>query len=137
MGTSSSFKIVRTPASYIISRSGHGKLEKTGSFRILANCSNAKIFKRYPGYAIGKLMSWRFRKCGSFLFYHFLNRSYGCSKSTESEILAMLAKIRNRTKKRHGYNFAFQVLPLNQPQNIPIGPTLIQYGSTERKIERV
>ena len=57
MGTSGTFEIVRTPASYIISRSGHGKLEKTGSFRILANCSNAKIFKRYPGYAIGKLTS--------------------------------------------------------------------------------
>ena len=46
----------------------------------------------------------------------------------------MLAKIRNRSEKRHGYNFAFQVLPLNQPLNIPIGPTLIQYGSLKRKI---
>ena len=49
----------------------------------------------------------------------------------------MLAKIRNRAKKIHGYNFAFQVLPLNQPLNIPIGPTLIQYGSLKRKIVAV
>ena len=31
------------PASYIISRSGHGKWEKTGSFRILANYSYAIV----------------------------------------------------------------------------------------------
>ena len=39
--------------------------------------------------------------------------------------------------KRHGYKFAFKVLPLNQPLNIPIGPTLIQYGSLKRKIVSV
>ena len=43
-------------------------------------------------------------------------------------------KIRRRHKKRHGYNFTFQVLPLNQPQNIPIGTTLIQYGGLKQKI---
>ena len=43
MGTSGTFEIVRTPASYIISRSGHGKWEKTGSFRILANYSYAIV----------------------------------------------------------------------------------------------
>ena len=42
------------------------------------------------------------------------------------KFLAMLAKIR-----------VVQVLPLNQPQNIPIGPTLIQYGSLKRKIVAV
>ena len=47
MGTSGTFEIVRTPASYIISRSGHGKWQKMGSFCILANYSNAKFFKRY------------------------------------------------------------------------------------------
>merc|ERR1712001_429047 len=53
-----------------------------------------KISLRYSGYAIGKLTSRAFRKCGSFCCYNFLNPSYGCSKSTESEILAMAAKIR-------------------------------------------
>ena len=48
MGTSGSFKIVRTTASYFFSPSGHGKWSKTVFFRIFANYSNAKIFKRYP-----------------------------------------------------------------------------------------
>ena len=48
MGMSGSFKIVRTPASYIISWIVHGKLEKKGSFHILANYSDAKFLKRYP-----------------------------------------------------------------------------------------
>ena len=65
-----------------------------GSFRILANYSDAKNFKRYPGYAIGMLMSRAFWIWCGFCCYNFLNRSYGCWKSTESEILAMLAKIR-------------------------------------------
>ena len=34
---------------YIISRSGQGNWVKTLFFRISANYSNAKIFKRYPG----------------------------------------------------------------------------------------
>ena len=67
--------------------------EKRVLFRISANYSNANFFKRYPGYAIGKLTSRAFWKCGVFCCYNFLNRSYGCSKSTESEIWAMLAKI--------------------------------------------
>ena len=99
MGMSGSFKIVPTQASYIFSTSGPQKTQKKGSFRILTNYSNAKIFKGYPGYANGKLTSRAFWKCGSFCCYNFLNPSYGCSKSTESEILAMSAKIRNRSEK--------------------------------------
>ena len=57
MGMSGSFKIVPTQASYIFSTSGPQKTQKKGSFRISANYSNAKNFKRYPGYAIGKLTS--------------------------------------------------------------------------------
>ena len=45
-----------------------------------------------------------------------MNRSYDCSKSTESEILAMLAKIRNRSDKKPGYNFAYHVLPFSANQ---------------------
>ena len=118
-------------------RAAHKKLKKKGSFCILTNYSNAKIFKGYPGYANGKLTSRAFWKCGSFCCYNFLNQSNGCSKSTESEILPMLAKIRGVKKKRHGYNFTFQVLPLNQHQNIPNGSTLIQYGCLKRKIVAV
>ena len=56
MGTSGTFKIVRTPASYIISRSRHRKWEKTGSFRISANYSNAKFLRGIQGMP---LESWR------------------------------------------------------------------------------
>ena len=113
------------------------KMGKKGYFRISANYSYAKFFKRYPRYAIGQLTSRAFWICRGFCCYNFLNRSYGCSKSTESEILQMLAKIRGVIKKRHGYNFTFQVLPLNQHQNIPNGSTLIQYGCLKRKIVAV
>ena len=75
--TLSFFQIVRTLASYMISWSRQGKWVKTGCFHISAN---AKTFKRHP------YESWC-GKCGDFLCYHFLNQSYGCSKSTESEIL--------------------------------------------------
>ena len=34
----------------------------------------------YPRYAIGKLTSRAFRKCGGFCCYNFFNPSYGCSK---------------------------------------------------------
>ena len=137
MGTSGTFEIVRTPASYIISRSGHGKWEKTGSFCILANYPDSKIFKRYPGYAIGKLTSRAFWKCGSFCCYNFLNQSNGCSKSTESEILQMLAKIRGVKKKRHGYNFSFQASILNQRGAIRYVLMLIQWQNLKRKIVAV
>ena len=42
-----------------------------------------------------------------------------------------------RNKNKYGYNFPFQVLPFNQPKNIPIGSTLIEYGSLKLKIVRV
>ena len=45
LGTSGSFKIVRTPASYIISRSGQGKWAKKFFFRISANYSENVVTK--------------------------------------------------------------------------------------------
>ena len=102
MGTSGSFEIVRTTASYFFSPSGHGKWTKTVHFRIFANYSNAKNFQEGSEGAIWKLTSWRFRKCGSFLFYHFLNKTYGCSKSTESEILSLSSKLCGVKKNWYG-----------------------------------
>ena len=56
MGTSGTFEIVRTPASYIIFQSRHvytdnGKIfpGKKGSFRISANYSNAKKLRGIQG----------------------------------------------------------------------------------------
>ena len=66
-----------------------------------------------------------------------MKRSYRRSESDDSEILDLSPKIKVVKKKCYGYNFVFQVLPLNQPQNIPIFYTLIQYGSLERKIVAV
>ena len=70
------------------------KMGKNGTFSHFCKLLQCKNFQEVSQGAKWKLTSWRFRKCGSFCCYKFLNRSYGCSKSTESEILAMLAKIR-------------------------------------------
>merc|ERR1712051_872416 len=106
MGTSGSFKVVQTAASYFFSPSGHGKWAKTVFFRIFANYSNAKIFKSYPD-AIWKLTSCRFRKCGSFCCCNFLNQTYGCSKSTESEILSLSSKLCSVKKRETATIFRF------------------------------
>ena len=51
--------------------------------RVATRC---KIFQEVSRYAIWKLTSWRFRKCGVFLFYNFLNPSYSCPKSGQISI---------------------------------------------------
>ena len=51
--------------------------------------------------------------------------------------MSLSSKLMRRNKNKYGYNFPFQVLPFNQPKNIPIGSTLIEYGSMKLKIERV
>ena len=106
---------------------------KNGTFSHFCKLLQCKNFQEVSEGAIWKLTYWRFRKCGSFLFYNFLNQTYGCSKSTESENLSLSSKLCGVKKKRHGYNFSFWLLPLNQPQNIPIGSTLIQYGGLKLK----
>ena len=86
-----------------------------------------KNFQEVSRDVIWKLTSGRFWKCGGFCCYNLLNQSCGCSKSTESGILSLSSKL---------CNFPFQVLPLNQPQNIPIknhhifgnGRTSASYG---------
>ena len=110
---------------------------KNGTFSHFCKLLQCKNFQEVSVGAIWKLTYWRFRKCGSFLFYNFLNQTYGCSKSTESEILSLSSKLMRRNKNKYGYNFPFQVLPFNQPKNIPIGSTLIEYGSLKLKIVRV
>ena len=79
------------------------------------------------GTTIWSLTSRRFRKCGSFWASEFLNRSYGCSKLTDCEILGPLQKIRQCKKKSHGHNNEFWAMPLNQRGTNHVGPTLIQW----------
>ena len=71
MGTSGTFEIVRTPASYIISQSGHGKTEngKHGFFLHFGQLLRCKIFQEVSRVCHGK-------------------------PYVQSEILAMLAKIK-------------------------------------------
>ena len=54
-------------------------------------------------------------------------------KQTITHSVTQFSELIENTK--YGYNFPFQVLPFNQPQNIPIGPILIEYGSIKLKIE--
>ena len=89
------------------------------------------------GSIMWKLTSWGFRKCGSFRDLEVLNRSYGCSKSEDCEILSPLPKIRGVTKKRYGHNNEFWALPLNQRGTNHVGPTLIPYQSPKLNIVAV
>ena len=56
-----------------------------------------------------------------------MNRSYGCSKSEDFEILSPLPKIRGVAKKRHGHNIEFWALIRNQRGPNMVGSTLIQW----------
>ena len=93
--------------------------------------------KKNQDRSIWKLTSWRFRKCGTYWACEVLNGSYCCSKSDDCEILAPLAKIRSRKKKRYGRNFQFWALPLNQRGTNHDGSTLIQYQRSNFKITAV
>ena len=78
---------------------------------IVKKCKNGQFFafsqikwdfataSYIQGTTMWKLTSWRFRKCVTYWVLKFLNKSYCCSKSGDSEILAPLAKIRGRKKK--------------------------------------
>ena len=107
------------------SPSGHGKLAKTlFFFRISAKYSNAKNFKRYPGMPYE---SWR--PAGLKMWWFLLLWFF------EPFLLKVNGVWNLEFVNKYGYNFLFQVLPFNQPQNIPIGPILIEYGSIKLKIE--
>ncbi len=82
-----------------------------------------KFFQEVSRYAIWKLTSWRFRKCGGFLFYNFLNPSHCCPKSGQ---ISRIFFAKRCQKNRYGYNIAIQVKSLNQHGAIPIGSILIQ-----------
>ena len=122
----------QTPAFYIISRSGLGKWKKTGSVRILANYSNAKIFKRYP-----RMPYENWRPAGSENVVVFVAIIFKTRVTAAQSQRSLSSKLCGVKKNEYGYNFSFQVLPFNQPQNIPIWSTLIEYGSKKFKIERV
>ena len=84
-----------------------------------------------------KLTSWGFRKCGSFRDLEVLNRSYGCSKSEDFEILSPLPKIRGVAKKQHSVNIEFLVPKLKLVKNNPIGYIEFEFRASNLKIGRV
>ena len=107
MGTSGSSKIVRTLASYIISRSGQGKWVKTGCFRISANYSDAQILRGVHS-----------KNVVAFYAIIFLNQSYGCSKSTESDILSLSQLLCGVTKKTR-QQFCVLSSDMNRTSKVP------------------
>ena len=135
MGMFGSFKMVRTMASFFTV--GTRKMGKNGIFSHFCQLLQCKNFQEVSKGAIWKLTSWRFRKCGSFLFYNFLNKTYGCSKSTESENLSLSSKLCGVKKKRHGYNFSFWLLLWIGPQKYHVRPMFYSYGGLKLKIVAV
>ena len=66
---------------FTFSPSGHGKWAKRYFFAFLPITPMQKFSRGTSRYAIWKLTPCRFRKCGGFLFYIFLNLSYCYPKS--------------------------------------------------------
>ena len=66
-----------------------------------------------------------------------MNRSYGCSKSEDFEILSPLPKIRGVTKKQHSVNIEFLVPKLKLVKNNPIGYIEFEFRASNLKIGRV
>ena len=69
-------------------------------------------FLRYSGYAIGKLTSRAFRKCGGLVCYNFLTPSYCCPKSGQISRI-ILAKLRCQKKKTR-LQFSISSLHMNR-----------------------
>ena len=66
-----------------------------------------------------------------------MNRSYGCSKSEDFEILSPLPKIRGVAKKQHSVNIEFWVPKLKLAEDNPIGYIEFEFRASNPKIGRV
>ena len=137
MCKASIFKIVRLAATWKFFRCGHEKMLKTDVFHKTLISRNLLKEAHIQARSMWKLTSRAFRKCGTYWAYHVLNGSYCWSKSDGFEILAPSAKIRGVPKKRHGHNFEFWALPLNQRWANHVGPSLIQFQAPKFEIVAV
>ena len=86
-------KIFDLTSSYIFWYNGHPKTQKNVFFRISHNYWPFWCRRPNMGSTMRKLTSRRFQKCGTYRFFQFLNGSYGCSKSAESEIFDLSPKL--------------------------------------------
>ena len=130
-------KIFDLTSSYIFLHIGHPKNPKNVFFRISHNYLTFWCRRPNMGSTIRKLTSRGFQKCGTYRVFEFLNGSYGCSKSTESEIFDSSPKIGDVTKKRHGFNKPFWDLIWIQHQTDHVRTLFYSYEVCERNIEAV
>ena len=130
-------KISDLTSSYIFWYSGHPKTPKNVFFRISHNYWPFWCRRPNMGSTIRKLTSRGFQKCGTYRVFEFLNGSYGCSKSTESEIFDSSPKIGDVTKKRHGFNKPFWDLIWIGHQTDHVRTLFYSYEVCERNIEAV
>ena len=137
MWKASIFKIVRLAATWKNFRGGHEKMLKMDVFHKTLISRNLLKEAHIQARSMWKLTSRAFRKCGTYWAYQVLNGSYCWSKSDGFEILAPSAKIRGVTKKRHGHNFEFWAVPLNQRWTNHVTPTLIQFQAPKIEIVAV
>ena len=77
-----------------------------------------------------KLTSRRFQKCVTYRGSEFLNGSYCCSKSTESEIFDSSPKISGVTKKEICHNNENLVSKRIAPQDNPIGSSFYSFRAS-------
>ena len=122
MGTSGSFKIVRTTASYFFSPSGHGKWAKAVFFFAFLPITPMQIFKRYIQICHMKADVLPFLKMWWFLCYNFLNRSYCCSKSGQiwSVFLGKLAA----SQKKYALKFFSRQILLREFSKLDLKTSL-------------
>ena len=137
MWKASIFNIVRSAGTWNFFRCRHEKMLKTDVFQKTLIPRNLLKEKNIQDRTMWKLTSWRFRKCGTYWACEVLNGSYRQSKMEESEKKGPSSKIRGVTKKRHGHNFEFWGLKLNQRVKNPLFSALIQYGDEIFKIVAV
>ena len=86
-------KIFDLTSSYIFLPIGHPKTPKNVFFCISYNYRTFWCRRPYMGSTMRKLTSRQFQKCGTYWVFEFLNGSYSCSKSTESEIFDSSPKL--------------------------------------------
>ena len=99
MGKASSFDIVRLAATWIFLRGTPKNAKKRFFFGFRQITWDFDIETHIQGTTMWNPTSWRFRKCGSFWAYEFLNGSYCCSKLAHCQNFGSVTKNKRCHKK--------------------------------------